>query len=199
VTPAEAKLLRSALLNWGYNRRRSSEDQPRDVTRRLQWGSRHGRPLRDFAGPKLIRVVLDAGATKVDGSRASGRTASWKRSVLSTALQHAVERGLLEANPVKAFSWKAPWSSHVIDRRSVVNPSQARSLPEAVDRTQRSGPMLVGFFACLYYSALRPEEASMLRSHNLDLSPVDGWGWLTLEASAPMAIPRSRWRRRRKA
>lgn len=44
--------------------------------------------------------------------------------------------------------------------------------------------MLVGFFACLYYSALRPEKASMLRRHNLDLPLAGGWGWLTLEASA---------------
>lgn len=128
-------------------------------------------------------MVLDAGATKVDGTRASGRTASWKRSVLSTALRHAVERGLLASNPVDAIAWKAPRSSHVVDRRSVVNPAQARALLEAVRQTQPSGPRLVAFFAFLYYSALRPEEASNLRRRNLDL-PAEGWWWITLESSA---------------
>lgn len=154
VSPSEAKLLRSALLNWGFNRRRGSKEQPDAVSRRLAWISRRSRPIRDLGDPKIVRALLEAGATKVDGTRASGRTANWKRSVLSTALQHAVERGLLESNPVKAISWKAPRSSSVVDRRSVVNPSQARALLDAVGRTQRSGPMLVGFFASMYYSAV---------------------------------------------
>lgn len=184
VTPAEAKALRSALLNWGYNRRRGSAEQPRAVTRRLDWINRNSRPMRAFADPRLIRVLLEAGATKVDGTRASGRTSSWKRSVLSTAFKHAVERGLLEANPIELVSWKPPRSTHVVDRRRVVNPEQAARLLAAVGEIQRSGPHLQAFFATLYYAALRPEEASNLRRRNLDLPEKGGWGWLALESSA---------------
>lgn len=184
VSAEEAKELRSALLNWGFNRRRGGADQPDEVTRRLRWVDRHSRSIRDFTRPEIIRGVLEAGATKVDGSRASGRTAAWKRSVLSTALNHAVETGLLESNPVKSIAWKAPRSTHGVDRRSVVNPTQARELLAAVRTIQRSGPRLVAFFAAMYYSALRPEEASNLRLHNVDLPEDGGWGWLTLESSA---------------
>jgi integrase len=183
VDAVEAKALRSALLNWGFNQRRGSAEQPDDVTEMLDWVARHSRPVADFARPEVIRAVLDAGATKVDGTRASGRTASWKRSVVSTALMHAVERGLLETNPVKAIAWTAPKTTHRVDRRSVANPTQARALLDAVRDTPRSGPMLVAFFATMYYAALRPEEAGNLRARNLDL-PNDGWGWITLESAA---------------
>jgi integrase len=42
----------------------------------------------------------------------------------------------------------------------------------------------VAFFACIYYAALRPEEAVNLRERNLEL-PNSGWGWITLERAAP--------------
>lgn len=42
----KAKLLRSALLNWGYNtRRRGSERQPSEITDLLDWTARHSWPL----------------------------------------------------------------------------------------------------------------------------------------------------------
>ena len=131
----------------------------------------------------MTRAVVDACASLVNGARASGRTATWKRSILATALDDAVEKGLLEANPVRHLSWTAPRTTARIDRRSVVNPTQARALLDAVRHTPRSGASLVAFFGCMYYSALRPEEATNLREHNLDL-PAQGWGWLTLETSA---------------
>ncbi len=178
-----ARRMRSALLNWGFNKRRGSEEQPADVTALLATIARTSRPLRDLADPVVLRRVLDAGATKVDGTRASGRTATWKRSVLSTALKYAVERGLLAENPVPTFSWKQPRTVTGVDRRSVINPAQARLLLEAVARTPSSGSRLVAFFGAMYYSALRPEEAVTLRIHNLEL-PQTGWGWLLLDGAA---------------
>lgn len=51
------------------------------------------------------------------------------------------------------------------------------------------GRHLVAFFACLYYSALRPSEALALTIDNLELpnpeSPGDGWGQLLLSAGNP--------------
>ena len=182
VDSETAKLMRSALLNWGFNRRRGSPEQPDEVTTLLNWIGHTSRPIADLSRPEVVRKVLDAAATKVDGTRAGGRTAAWKRSILSTALGYAVERRLLESNPVKAIAWSAPRTVQRVDRRSVANPAQARALLEAVRTTPRSGHLLVGFFACLYYSALRPEEAVNLRARNLDL-PDDGWGWITLDGA----------------
>jgi integrase len=73
----------------------------------------------------------------------------------------------------------------VVDRRSVANPAQARRLLDAVATTPHSGARLVGFFGCMYYSALRPEEAVNVRKHWLDLPAGDGWGWMTVERAAP--------------
>lgn len=43
----------------------------------------------------------------------------------------------------------------------------------------------MGFFACIYYSALRPEEATSLRGRNLELAGGGAWGWMTLETASP--------------
>lgn len=183
VDESTAKLVRSALLNWAFNQRRGSAQQPQDVTEVLAWVETHCRLLVTLQEPALMRSVLETAATKVDGTRASARTAAWKRSILSTALGYAVERGLLESNPVGAVAWKAPRSVGRVDRRVVANPTQARTLLAAVRATPSSGHLLVGFFACMYYSALRPEEVVGLRVGNLDL-PAQGWGWITLDGAA---------------
>jgi len=183
VDDATAKAMRSALLNWGYNARRGAPQQPHDVTRLLAAVARASRPIGDLERPDVARRVLTACATKVDGTRAAGRTTTWKRSIVATALDVAVERGLLTANPIRALSWTPPRTTQRVDRRVVVNPQQARALLAAVSTTPRSGPVLVAFFAAMYYAALRPEEAANLRLHNLDL-PDHGWAWLTLDRSA---------------
>ena len=109
-----------------------------------------------------------------------------KRAVLTNAIGYAVELELLAANPVVSIKWRAPKASHAVDRRSVVNPLQARTLLAAVGAQRRSGPRLVAFFAVMYFAALRPEEAVNLRVANLDL-PAEGWGELHLERSSPYA------------
>lgn len=180
-----ALAVRSALLNWGFNtRRRDGPAQPVDVTRHLAWVARNSRPVADLARPDVIRAALDAVASKLDGGRAAGRTTHRKRAVLSNALSYAVELGLLTVNPIGSIKWKAPKSTQEVDRRVVVNPDQARQLLAAVKITPRSGDHLVGFVACMYYAALRPEEAVELRADNLDL-PDTGWGWLTITHAAP--------------
>jgi integrase len=185
INADEAKAFRSALQNWGFNtRQRNTAEQPDDVTKRLTWISEHSRPVTDLARPDLIRAALDAVASRLDGGRAAGRTTHRKRAVLFNAANYAVELGLLAANPIEAIKWSAPKSSAVIDRRSVVNPQQARALLATVAITPRTGKRLTAFFGCIYYAALRPEEAVDIRKHNLDL-PKSGWGWITIEQAAP--------------
>ena len=84
-----------------------------------------------------------------------------------------------------------PKVSSQVDRRSVVNPRQARALLEAVRAQQPSGPRLVAFFAVMYYGALRPEEAINLSRDNVILPPPqerpddDDWGELHIRARRP--------------
>ncbi len=80
------------------------------------------------------------------------------RAILANALEYAVERRLLSSNPVKAIKWKAPKTTHEVDRRCVVNPAQARRLLDAV-REQ---------------ATQRPAAGRILRGHLLRGPPAGG-------------------------
>jgi integrase len=65
-----------------------------------------------------------------------------------------------------------------VDRKVVLNPAQARKLLAEVG--QRA-PELEAFFGCMYYAALRPEEALHLREDEYERPKrKGGWGWLHL-------------------
>ncbi|GLY18022.1 integrase [Kineosporia sp. NBRC 101677] len=183
--PSEARALRSALQNWGFNKlRRDSAAQPEEVTTLLRWVSQHSRPLADIEDRAVLRDVLDGCATLLTGQRAAGRTAQRKRVVVHNALAYALEKGYVTSNPVRGLKSSAPRVSTGVDRRTVPNPTQARNLIRALRTIQRSGPRLEAFFAVMYYSALRPEEVVNLRLSNLEL-PFEGWGWITIDQAAP--------------
>jgi integrase len=140
----------------------------------------------------LARQVLDVATSLLDGSRAAPDTMRKHRMLLVNALDYAVELELLDDNPIKSLKWTPPASagSREIDRRSVVNHLQARALLKAVSEQQPSGPRLVAFFALMYYSALRPEEAVNVHAHNVSLPPttdLDSWGELELVGARPHA------------
>jgi integrase len=118
--------------------------------------------------------------------RAHGSTQRRKRSVLYNALGYAVEQGHLPVNPVDRIQWTAPAVAQTVDRRVVVSPAQARTLLAAVRGLSGRGQHMEAFYGCLYYAALRPSEAVMLRDNDLHL-PRKGWGRIVLAASASRA------------
>ena len=189
--PATDLELRSAMNNWGFNTKRRA-DAPAEVAERLRWLSENTRPLRDLADPGVAREVLEAATSRLDGQRAAPDTVRKHRMLLSNAMDYAVELELLDTNPIKAIKWRAPTTSTTreVDRRSVVNHRQARALLEAVKSQEPSGPRLVAFFALMYYSALRPEEAVNLDRDHIVLPPASrrrAWGELHLTSAAPHA------------
>jgi integrase len=132
----------------------------------------------------VARAVLDALTRRADGTTAAPGSIQRQRGVVVNLAEYAVERRLLTRNPITSLAWKAPRTVTTVDRRVVVNPVQARALLAAVAAEKPSGRRLVAFFAVMYFSALRPGEATTLRKSNL-LLPADGWGELLLEASNP--------------
>jgi integrase len=96
-------------------------------------------------------------------------------------LSYAAESGLLPDNPLDSTNWRVPRSSVALDPAVVASPTQVAALLDAVARTR---PELTAFFACLYYAALRPEEAIALRSADCHL-PGSGLGMLRLAAATP--------------
>ena len=180
------KLLRAALKRWAFNTaRRDDPDCPDDIRSALRWVASHTRPVSALRDPRLLRQVLDSLTVKLDGTPAAPSVTSRRRKILHTALEYAVELELLDKNPMPALKWTPPKTTHGIDRRRVANPIQARTLLHAVGQ-QRGGRRLVAFFGCLYYAALRPEEAISLAKHNLSL-PTRGWGELHIERAEPYA------------
>jgi integrase len=180
------KLLRAALKRWAFNTaRRDDPGCPDDVRSALRWVANHTRPVSALRDPRLLRQVLDGLTVKLDGTPAAPSVTSRRRKILHTALEYAVELELLDKNPMPALMWTPPKTTHGIDRRRVANPIQARTLLHAVGG-QRGGRRLVAFFGCLYYAALRPEEAISLAKHNLSL-PTRGWGELHIERAEPYA------------
>lgn len=167
----EGMAMRTALRQWGFNTKRRG-DCPDDSALILTWLSRNTRPVSTLADPAVIRAVLNAAGTLLDGRTAAPSTFRRNRTILHNALEYAVELRLLKTNPVKAIKWKAPKMTHEIDRRCVVNHAQARRLFSAVSQQIPSGPRLVAFFAVIYYAALRPEEAVNLCKDNITLPPL---------------------------
>ena len=183
--------IRRALVRWGFNTKQRSEP-PDDVAEVLAWVARNSTPLSALADAATARRMLDQATGRLDGKNAAASTARRHRIILANAMDYAVELGLLETNPIRALKWTAPKVSSQVNRRSVVNPRQARALLEAVRAQQLSGPRLVAFFAVMYYAGLRPEEAINLSRDNVILPPQDrdgddDWGELHIRSATPDA------------
>ena len=97
------------------------------------------------------------------------------------ALGYAVELGLLPANPIGLVRWRAPKAASAVSPATVPSPAQVRAILNQVTRIR---PELAAFFGCLYYAALRPEEAVALRRDDLIL-PACGRGRIILTAACP--------------
>ena len=184
------KVLRTACKRaFNLNIRDSATDD--ETAAATRWLERNTLPVVDLAKPDVLRAVIKTITTTLDGRPAAASTARRKRMTLRNALDFAVEKKLLLANPLNevkpSTKTKTP-GLRQIDRRSVVNPVQARTLFTALADLPPSGPRLVAFFATMYYAALRPEEAAALSKHHLSL-PDEGWGELHLERARPEVAP----------
>jgi integrase len=170
------------------------------VARVLDWLSRNTKPVSALTDSSLARLMLDTATSRLDGTRAAPSTARRNRTILANAADYAVERKLLSANPIRVVKWIPPKTSQQVDRRSVINPRQARSLLAAVRAQKPSGERLAVFFAVMYYAALRPEEAISLTRSDVTIpdlvwnrssqrweEPQDDWGELHFRAPTPDA------------
>jgi integrase len=198
--PEDASI-RRALVRWGFNTKQRAEP-PDDVAEVLAWVGRNSTAVSALAEAATARRVLEQATGRLDGKNAAASTARRNRTILANAMDYAVELGLLDTNPVRALKWTAPKVSGQVDRRSVVNPPQARALLDAVRAQQPSGPRLFAFFAVMYYAGLRPEEAINLAADNVILPPPvrnqenrqtqdlledEGWGELHIRSATPDA------------
>ncbi|MFE9128667.1 tyrosine-type recombinase/integrase [Streptomyces sp. NPDC007148] len=186
--PAD-ELLRKALRNWAFVLPSPGDRElPSDVADALHWVAKASRPLSDLADAAIGRAVLDSLKIKLDGTAAAAETVRRKRRTLVNALHYAVDLGEFRENPITAIRWKKPKVANEVDPRVVANPEQARALLTAVSYVggygRARGRRLVGFFACMYYGALRPAEVVGLTEADLKL-PGNGWGTALLNRTRP--------------
>ena len=147
----------------------------------LDWAQQASLPVGCLSEPTVLRTALEALTFRLDGTRAAANTIIRKRAVLHGALGYAAEAGLLPDNPLDSFEWQVPQSSAALNPAVVASPAQVRALLDAI---ARNWPEMTAFFGCLYYAALRPEEAVALRLPDCDL-PGSGWGMLRLATATP--------------
>jgi integrase len=184
--PPDARTLRTALRQYLLPPSARKDDRPHDIEQAVDWLERKSLPVAALTKSRHLRQALDALTITLDGHAAAATTVRRKRAVFHNALEYAVELEELAENNLGKLSWRAPKVSEVVDRRVVINPSQARELLTAVTYVGQvdRGRHLRGFFACLYFAGLRPAEAVGLREQDCHL-PAPGWGELTLEKSRP--------------
>ncbi|WP_433215670.1 tyrosine-type recombinase/integrase [Dactylosporangium sp. CS-047395] len=181
------KLIRKALSRWAFNtQQRDAENCPADVAAALKWVKKNTRPVSALANPEILRAVLGAISAKLDGKPGAPSVVSRRRKIFNGSIEYAVELKLLDANPLPALKWKPPKPVNSVDRRAVPNPVQARTLINAVRYEVPAGARLAAFFGCLYFAAMRPEEAVALTLSNLNL-PEEGWGEFDFGNAEPHA------------
>ena len=189
TVPPNPAAARKALRSWTFNAtaRRQNPEPPEEFAPALTWLTERSRPLKDLESVDLLRSVLAAIATNLDGTPASTSTTNRKRAALSSALVYAVEVGALDSNPLHRVKSRRRPPSDAIDARAVIGPPQARGLLLEIEQL---APAMHAFFACLYFAGLRPSEAANLRRINLKL-PAAGWGEIVLLGS--YQATRSEW------
>ena len=174
--------LRAALYGYAFSpqRRRSCMPDPGTASA-LDWLERASLPVSQLSDPRMIRAALDGLCARLDGSPAAANTIARKRAVFHGALGYAVELGLLPANPIGQLQWRPPRAAVTVNPATVASPNQVKTILAQVTSTR---PELAAFFGCLYYAALRPEEAVALRRDDLIL-PAHGRGTIILTAACP--------------
>ena len=135
---------------------------------------------------RLVRDLLTRISQTKTGSKAAAATATRKRMILHNAMEYACEIGVLSDNPLTHIRWTRQRTTTEVDPRVVINADQAHRFLTAVEADGERGRHLKAFFACMYYAALRPEEATELRRSSITLpTESEQWGEMRLTEARP--------------
>jgi integrase len=116
-------------------------------------------------------------------------------AIISNAFDYAKETHALERNPIERTGLHARGKTRgkgkvsakairPVDRRSLLNKTQARDLFAALEQRTQSGSRVRLFTRIMYYAGPRPEEVSALHVRDLVL-PTKGWGEMTVSEPTP--------------
>ncbi|MFG2831142.1 tyrosine-type recombinase/integrase [Streptomyces sp. NPDC048434] len=177
-------------VRWAVIPAHKDEEPPPELQVACAWLSARSLPLSALTDPKVLRDVQYRLSFKLDDTPAARETYKRRRRGFNTAMEHAIEAGYLDENPLAKVKRTASKGEGVVDPRVLVNQAQGAQLLAAVSYVgsihRNRGRRLVGFFACQLYAAMRPAEAVGLREADCYL-PEKGWGTLTLRETRPVS------------
>ncbi|GGP84058.1 tyrosine-type recombinase/integrase [Streptomyces sindenensis] len=181
-----SRRVRTALSDWAFNTNRRDE-APDDVAAVLGWVRRHTPTMDAWTDPLIVQDVLLVLGTLLDGRRAAASSVKRHRRVLHLLMRYAIVRGILPSDPVPESRSLTQRSAGAIDRRRLLNERLAAQLLDWIRDRPRSGQRLQAFFATLYFTGLRPEEAVALRVSDLVLpaSGVGQWADIVVHTAEP--------------
>ncbi|MGP3924789.1 tyrosine-type recombinase/integrase [Streptomyces sp. 8N616] len=175
---------------WAVVPANHGEEPPPKLKAAYHWLSTLDRPVTDLHKPEVFRDVRYRLSFRLDGVLAAGDTFRRRRRALNTALEYAVDAGILAENPLQRARMARLASTDAVDPRVLVNAVQGRQLLAAVSYIgswhRKRGRRLMAFFAVMLYAGLRPAEAVGLRLVDCHL-PEKGWGTLTLRETRPVS------------
>ncbi|MFI9813200.1 hypothetical protein [Saccharothrix variisporea] len=161
--------------------KRTRELSP-DELAAARWIEAASRPVKELNKIETATLLRSLGQN-LGGKPAADWTTRTRRGVLHHLFKFGVDAEAIPANPVTGQKAASQRGNSEVDPRVVVNPDQARSCLAAVTYAgRRPGRFeyLFGFFATMYYAAMRPCEVNRLREQDCKL-PESGWGELLLE------------------
>lgn len=181
----EPKVLFRALAYWAFNTSaRQAGPPPPEFRSAIEWIEKNSLPVTALADSGNARTAFNATTVSHNGKQFAAKTARNKRQVLVGGINYAIELGLLESNPLSRLTVTVKRKQAAVDRRVVVNPTQAAALLNAVGRCGDPGKRLVAFFATIYYAGLRPSEVMALRRED-GVLPEAGWGQFRFAEASP--------------
>ncbi|MFE4650507.1 tyrosine-type recombinase/integrase [Streptomyces sp. NPDC056707] len=179
--------VRRALREFAFNTRRR-EEAPPEVAAILKWVQRNTLSMAAWEDPAKVDEVLQASSTLLDGTPAAANSVKRNRRILNVLMEYAVKHRVLRSNPLPKGRGAAPKTSSAVDKRSLLNCSQAGSLLGWIRRRPRGGPRLHAFFATMFYAGPRPEEVVAMRVNDIrmpDAGAADQWGELLIHTAQP--------------
>jgi integrase len=178
--------VRTSLDNWAFNTGRR-DGAPEDVAAVLGWVRRHTPAMDAWTDPLVVQDVLLVLGTLLDGRWAAASSVKRHRRILNLVMRYAISRGILVSDPLPKGRGQMPRTGGAIDRRRLLNAEQVAELLDWIRNRPRGGRRLHAFFATLYSTGLRPEEAVALRvSDVVAPGPGDGqWAEIVVHAAEP--------------
>ncbi|MFI1183355.1 site-specific integrase [Streptomyces sp. NPDC020799] len=164
--------VRTALREFAFNTRRR-EEAPPEVATILKWVERNTLSMTVWQDPVKVDGILCAVDTRLDGKRAAASSVKRTRRILNVAMKHAIKHQILRANPLPKGRGATPGTANAVDRRSLVHPRRMARILARIRRRPRGGRRLHAYFATLYYTGPRPEEAVAMYVDDVLLPPED--------------------------